>query len=74
MDQVLSVEEISRTDLDDSGVNFFQSLIYIAGVSQSRSVEGNILVVDDAKLLELTSGDGSLEDMSGLDLENITEI
>ncbi|MCI9669371.1 MAG: hypothetical protein HFG19_06820 [Oscillospiraceae bacterium] len=74
VDQVLSVEEISRTDLDDSGVNFFQSLIYIAGVSQSRSVEGNILVVDDAKLLELTSGDGSLEDMSGLDLENITEI
>jgi len=66
VDQVLSVEEISRTGLDDSGVNFFQSLVYIAGVSQSRSIEGNILVVDDAKLLELTSGDGSLD--------NVTEI
>lgn len=74
VDQVLSVEEISRTELDDSGVNFFQSLIYIAGVSQSRSVEGNILVVDDEKLLELTSGDGNLDDMDGLDLEHISEI
>lgn len=57
VDQVLSVEELDRHELDDSGVSFFHDLTYIDGVCQSRTVEGNVLVVNDAKLLELTGGD-----------------
>lgn len=57
VDQVLSVEDLNRQDLDDSGVNFFHDLTYIDGVCQSHTIEGNILVVNDAKLLELTGGD-----------------
>lgn len=58
VDQVLSVEDITLNEIEDSGVNFFHDLTYISGVCKSRTVSENVLVVNDQRLLELTgSGD-----------------
>lgn len=61
VDQVLSVEDISLTEIEDSGVNFFHDLTYINGVCKSRTVSENVLVVNDEKLLELT-GSGDIDE------------
>lgn len=58
VDQVHSVEDIVRGELDDSGLNIFHNSEYIDGVCQSKVVSGNVLVVNDEKLLDLTGGDG----------------
>lgn len=63
VDQVLSVETLSTEELDDSGVNFFHDLTYVKGICKSKSVEGNILVLNDDELLTLTAGDGNLEEV-----------
>lgn len=62
VDQVLSVEDIARGELNDVGVNFFHDLTYIDGVCQSRTVSENVLIVNDKKLLDMTGDDSQLSE------------
>lgn len=62
VDQVHSVETLERGTLDDSGLDFFHNSEFIDGVCQSKTLEGNILIVNDDRLLELTGGDGVFDD------------